>query len=210
MTHEQAELDELWFAKVGADGLPRVVVDVALREQCIDCAQERTLARAPPVRGRTNPDAFDRGGVKAQATSEPRVVLQLVSAVTEVGYAENDKFGLTPPEAPAGHQSSRKKEPGAEEPALSPQRAEEVCVGYARAPRYQPAENPVGQTELAQATRLDARRRMSDEMWSGGHVVRLARTIRRTTRVVRGAGGLHGNALPSCHGVRQQSTARRL
>ncbi len=143
MTHEQAELDELWFAKVGADGLPRVVVDIALREQCIDCAQERTLVRTPPVCGWTNADAFDGGGVKAQATGEPRVVLQLVPAATQVGYAENDQFGIAPMEAPAGHQSSRKKEPTTEEPTLSPQRAEEVCVGDARAPRYQPAENPV-------------------------------------------------------------------
>jgi hypothetical protein len=129
VTHKQAELDELWFAKVGTDGLPRVVVDVALREQCIDCAQDRTLPGAPPVRGRTDAYAFDRGGVKAHATSEPRVVLQLVPAATEVGDAENDKFGITPTEAPARHQSGGKKEPTTEEPALSPQRAEEVCVG---------------------------------------------------------------------------------
>jgi hypothetical protein len=133
------------------------------------------------------------------------VVLHLVPAATEVGYTENDKFGIAPREAPAGHEASRKTEPTAEEPALSPQRAEEVCVRHARPPRYQPAENPVGQTELAQPTRLDAGRRMSDEKRFGGNVVILARTRRRMTRVVRGAEGLHENLLPSCRGERERT-----
>ncbi len=198
VTHEQAELDELWFAEVRPEGLPRVVVDVPLREQCIDCAQERKLAGAPPVRGRTDPHAFDRGGVEAGATSEPRVVLELVTAATNVGYAKNDKLGIPPREAPAGHQSSGKKEPTPEEPALPAQRAEEVSVGYSRTPRYQPAESPVGQADVAQPTGLDARRGMRDELRFGQRIAAQGATVYISSTSCQDAGGTarDGEALP--------------
>jgi hypothetical protein len=157
VTHKHAQLDQLGGRQQPRQALPRLVAELAPVVELVDRNEQQPLSLGPFGLGRLAACALDRGPVETRPRGEAFVMAPLVLAVRAMRHAQDDELRVGPGQAAARHQPAREPQPAAEQPAVAPEREEEVERRGARDAPADAAQSEREEADLTPAARGDPR-----------------------------------------------------